>query len=788
MVRARKKTMKYNILKTVFVSFIEAFVKYWDQLLVSSRAYGDRVLIYSTIYRVYGSKGLHRRKAHFSALLRKSGISFKLIQVPDVSEFGIVLGLVNPLLLAFGLVGRYSSQIELTRYRNRRFNKYLVYMFTKLVEHLAAGRTSRFWTLALILVKRSTVYMMACSWKIDKNLYRNLGLREVTKVFREVNSLRRTFSNEMKFHRTYIPKGVNEHRPLGVPTLPWRIYLNMLLHPLVLAHPLPANQHGFKPGFGTLTAWSSMFKDVLPSANIFEGDLRQCFPSVNLLRLAVTIYKQGMPANVLGLYHTLNMVSPEFKGAILLNENQFLLRDQYKELLRKDPTRTPLNFDRPIWDVTEEWVREQILLNSEAALGIHGEVLLNFLDSSKDQLQHEVIMEGLTHIFVEFRDGTPISEFVHYADWLKWIGTAQGSPLSPYLAALALSAINDKLPAGVKALFYADDFILFGDGLNDDSLVECKKAFAEAGFTIHSGKSQWVKKNGRSLIESVKFLGLTFNFRDLSFASDTRKGNKLIFTKQDLLDFEFDKRMALSETSVSLMDKAMSAFKRAIGNNNPFWRKVNWGLARYYYALSNFRKWFVTEFQWDLLALLRTLLLGSPWIIRRFLTLGLYELRDLNAARAFAQITYPEDKSISRIIDKSDTGEVIASTAVEPGIIHALNYVNPYLKSYRSKYTFVNFCASKFRGTILSRMYAGSWLQKMPLQCFRFKYAKFSLAQMMYIFSSPNIFNGSSIAANILIKSLSQSNRTKRFSQVFPKAVRKHCRRLGLDDLLTTRD
>lgn len=603
--------MKYNIIKTYFVSFIEAFIKIWDQVLASSRAHGDRVLIYSTIYSVSGAKGLGRRKAHLSALLRKSGISFKLIQIPDVSEFGIVLGLVNPLLLAFGLVGRYSSKINLTRYRNRRNNKYLVYVFTKLVEHLAAGRTSRFWTLAMLIVKRSTVYMIACSWKIEKNLYRKYGLRTVTKLFKEVNTLRATYATQMKFHRTYIPKGTSDFRPLGVPSLAWRIYLNMLLHPLVLAHPLPECQHGFKPGFGTLTAWITMFKEVLTSPNIYEGDLRQCFPSVNLLRLAVTLFKQGMPANVLGLYHSLNMVSPEFKGQILLNENQFLLRDHYQDLLKQDPTRTPLNFDKPIWDVSEEWVREQILEHGEAALGINGEVLLTFLDSSKDQLQHEVILEGLTHIFVEFRDGTPISEFVHYADWLKWIGTAQGSPLSPYLAAVALTAVSDRLPDGVKILFYADDFILYGPNLTDTTLEVCKSIFREAGFTIHSGKSEWVVKEGRPIKESIKFLGLVYNFLARSFSADTRKGSKLLFTKAELLNFEYDKKISLSATAESLLEQSNKFFGWSRQpKSSSFSRRIAQGMGRYYYSLSQFRKWFVTEFQWDLLALMRTLFTG----------------------------------------------------------------------------------------------------------------------------------------------------------------------------------
>jgi hypothetical protein len=539
--------------------FLEAFIKFWDHLIISSRAYGDRVLLFSTLFKIHGSRGLGRRKMHLSALLKESGRSFKIMQLPDVSEFGIVLGLVNPLLLAFGLVGRHSAEITMRRYRNRRMNKYLVYITTVLIEHLIAGRISRFWTLSTLLIRRSTVYMVFCSWKIDKNLYRNLSLRSIKSVFGEVNKLRSTFSFKMDFKRTYIPKG-ESHRPLGVPTLPWRIYLNMLLHPLVLAHPLPSWQHGFKPGAGTLTAWVSLFKEVFTSPNIFEGDLRQCFPSINLLRLAVELFKQGMPANVLGLYHQLNMVSPQFKGAILLNENQFLIRNQYQALLDADPSRVPLNFDKPIFNCTTEWLERSILAHSDEALGIHGEVLLNFMNSCKDQPQFEVIEEGLMHIFTEFEAGTPIEEFVHYADWLKWIGTAQGSPLSPYLAAIALMPVVRELPQGVKALFYADDFILYGPGLTSETVSLCKAIFAKYGFTIHEDKSRFVKLNGNYVQNSLKFLGLSFDFIANKLTAATRKGSTLLFNKEGLVDYEYDMNFALSRTPEQLFELSRNFF------------------------------------------------------------------------------------------------------------------------------------------------------------------------------------------------------------------------------------
>jgi hypothetical protein len=752
------------------MSYIEAFLKIWINQLVSSRAQGDMIHLYSTVFSVSGGKSLGKRKAHLTALLKELGVGFHLPQLPDVSEFGIVLGLVNPLLLAFGLVGRYGAEIKLRRYRNRRMNKYLLHVFTVMVQLLKAGQKERFWKLFTIVMQKSSVYLVYCSWKIDKNLYRNLKARALKKIFREVHQLRTNWSTEMVFHRTYIPKG-ETHRPLGVPSLPWRIYTNMLLHPLLLAHPLPSSQHGFKPGAGTLTAWIVMLKEVLLSPNIYEGDLRQCFPSVNLLRLAVILIKQGMPSWIAGLYIFINQVSPEFKGAILLNENQFLLREQYKDLLKQDPSRVPLNPDYPLFAYSDEtWLKDQILKNAEEALGIHGEVLLTFLESSKDQLQYELIKEGLLHIFNEFVDKTPIEEYVHYADFLKWIGTAQGSPLSPVLSAIALSEIPNRLPENVKVLFYADDFILYGSGLNPETLALSKEVFREYGFTIHEDKSRWFKLNNTLLHEEIKFLGISFNAITNVLRSSTRKGANLIMSKQELLSFEYDKNYALSHSSpflFSLWGKFMSLSKlpTILLASMGFTRSLTTSYAKYLKHLAYFRRWFYTELQWDLLALFRTLYFSPAWLIRRFLTLGMYRLEDLSSAKEFALRLYPEEKAISTIVDKSDTTDLSQVGLKDNEVAKALNYVNPYLRAYRSKYTFVNFCASRFKGLLLARMYSGSWIQSVPLQNFRLTFSKMSLAQTMKLYCEYNIFNGSSIALNILIKTTRSCSKTKRWSQ-----------------------
>jgi hypothetical protein len=116
----------------------------------------------------------------------------------------------------------------------------------------------------------------------------------------------------------YLPKAVNKYRPLGVPTIAWRLYLAMWLLPIngyLTPHP---NQHGFIPTRGTLTAWRQVSSQVIPARNILEIDLKGFFPSVSpsMARQAIRILEKTegktsiMPVNVLQYLTDINYSKP----------------------------------------------------------------------------------------------------------------------------------------------------------------------------------------------------------------------------------------------------------------------------------------------------------------------------------------------------------------------------------------------------------------------------------------------------------------------------------------------
>jgi hypothetical protein len=133
-------------------------------------------------------------------------------------------------------------------------------------------------------MRSSIVFYLMALRAIKPNWHRTEKLTRVIGWFFKVRKLARAEYPELDYKRVYIPKPGGKLRPLGVPTTPWRIYLHMLNQFIVLRWDkhIPLNQHGYRPGMGTLTLWREVLEKVIHAKDILEFDLRQCFPSINI--------------------------------------------------------------------------------------------------------------------------------------------------------------------------------------------------------------------------------------------------------------------------------------------------------------------------------------------------------------------------------------------------------------------------------------------------------------------------------------------------------------------------
>jgi len=176
-----------------------------------SRLLGHTESLLRSVYAVTGGKSLRKQKKNIRALFRALGIkNYKILQLPDVRTFSINLGLMSALLLSFGIIKRMSNNISIERYRNGKFNKYILHIYSSSLRHLLRGDQGRFWRLWLIVVKHSNVYMIICLQLIDKNLYKTKTLRELLAILKRVNKLRRKLDVNMVFRRVYIQSVLRE--------------------------------------------------------------------------------------------------------------------------------------------------------------------------------------------------------------------------------------------------------------------------------------------------------------------------------------------------------------------------------------------------------------------------------------------------------------------------------------------------------------------------------------------------------------------------------------------------
>jgi hypothetical protein len=561
-----------------------------------------------------------------------------------------------------------------------------------------------------------------------------------------------------------------------------------------------------------------MLTETIKSEYIYEIDLKGCFPSISLPRLRKRMTDVfSVPPYMANFYIALNYVLPQVKGVMKEVDNKLIVEQQSLWLNKANNLMNPevYFFGVPRVSILSKNQAETFQYGRtfrdtditidpndsriEQMTGLPGYLLESFICSldGADPYERKLLKSEITRsLSTRYDTGNPFGvksaqtrlNPVGVHEYLKHVGTIQGSPISPFLADMALTEIESILPKGVKILQYADDAILYGDKnlltfINNDEL---NKGLTKIGLCLNKPKSGWVKQETWN--KELKFLGTQYNGETDQLTASTRKGATLPFTKRWLLHTEYDILYLLKTDLFQIQFQKyqyLGMKKHWLNQIQELHSQINAGLTINWKRYAEITKKYhlssiLAGFQFTLEKIKRYLEVGKGLVNKtnqRFIydllpLISLFFLKPIEWTThlIYMYTKFPNKPMIVEDIVKSfydEKGNLKSENQPnEFNSLFDLNKGNPYINKYRDKYTWNNFLTSQLSGMLLSRLYNNQWNLDNLEQDFTFKYHPKSLAARLHTENKKlTIFTGSSYAfkscLNILMRQQKDYNSVK---------------------------
>jgi hypothetical protein len=438
-------------------------------------------------------------------------IPFK--RIPNIRDLRVRLGKLDETLLKHGLKKRKGTKLEFEKWHNRPQNRYLEWSSIRLNRSVHNPR--KFWRIGEYLLRRSTTYGMSCLYKVMPNWPRKVGLTTVKKIWTEYESIRKERGYKLiDLKRIYVPKDGGKWRPIGSPTISWRMYLcgwGWLLSIYLYDH-ISRHQHGFIPNRGTLTAWSDVMSKVEKCQGIWEYDLKQCFEQIKIGKIISLLREIGMPEPLLQELHTLNSSYPKLPKEEKVDESRAKAK---KERIEQEQELEKKLGKGVIWS----------LRSAEHVQTDYAQAFLKAVTGYENSMNYAGhLKKGLLVFGTKKEESEETIRNRMLREELAEGGLPQGSAMSPILTNLG---IQNSVLGLLDHVMYADDGLIF-DVVEDLDPKELNNP--EIGIEINEEKSRWVKKNGKWL-RPLKFLGLVYHGESKILESQTRSGRQLRMTK-----------------------------------------------------------------------------------------------------------------------------------------------------------------------------------------------------------------------------------------------------------------
>lgn len=474
----------------------------------------------------------------------------KILKIPSVVEFHLkdkVEDFLAKELFAISrnLGSRFVSDSKVTNLEDS--NNYLNRQFDRLRQYAKAGEFEKFDYLARKLLQKSMVYRIYALNHVFP-IWHRCSVTKVMNWMKEVEKLASTESNDFVYKRVWIDKKEGDAaRPLGVPTPAHRIYGHMMTRImesyLCGTDQYTNNQHGGRPGRGTMTYIRELAKKFLKHKRIYEFDLKGYFDHLShksitdlfssklllhylsgVLKAKPSSYQlpdveDDKAVKLAERNKKINLAVESFMSSMGLGSKP-LDRQSYMELTRFKPSKP----------------------DKYASSGGLDPLMLNYTKPRMVK-EYKNLMEGSTttgdlrHIRTDYdrNEGRDIWKDLH----LKDQGVPQGSSFGPVLASVLLGKIMPR-----DSLIYMDDGIVFmkdSDLRNSETMNErYNRRVSAIKCEVNREKSR-VLETSDLLTKGLKIIGTRWQrvrslwSDSLRVSSETRQGvSRLLFTPTPL--------------------------------------------------------------------------------------------------------------------------------------------------------------------------------------------------------------------------------------------------------------